>query len=978
MRMTRRGAMAGMITAGAAMGPLSEALAQAQRATGRIFPFPTHTRDLANGLRVIVIETGFPDIVALQIPVSVGSRNEVEPGKSGFAHFFEHMMFRGTKAYPAETYNEILKNIGADGNAYTSDDRTVYHLTFNKEDLETVMKLEADRFQNLEYSEPDFRTESLAVYGEYNKNSADPIEKLFEVQRANAFKVHTYRHTTMGFLEDIQAMPEQFAYSRQFFDRYYRPERATLVIAGDVRPDAAFALAEKYWGAWKRGGPVPAVPAEPAPTAPIYAHVPWSSETLPWMTVAFRGPAAYPVPSNPNAGDQQALDVLANYAFSPSSPLYHRLVVQEQKVEDLGTDFGDHVDPALMTIAAQVKDKADMAYVRDAIQAELAALRAHAPDPRRIEDIKSNLKYGFASALDNTESIAGAVVAYVAATRDIDTVNEVYRRYDAVTAADVQRVAEKYFNDRGMIVTTLSFGDPPAEARRVGGVDAKVAAARAAAAPAPAAAVSVAARPAAGAPGRFDELIEKSASPLVDVRWRFLTGAADDPQGKAGLAELTAAMITDAGSRAMTYEAIQQALFPIAAGFGAMVDKEMTTFSGKVHRDNLQRWYDITAGQLLDPGFRPEDFSRVKSSLVNQIRVGLRANNDEELGNEVLYEQIYAGHPYGRLNAGHAAEVEKLTLEDVRDFHRRHYTQGALVVGVAGDVDETFLNRMRADLAAHLPAGARPQRRLPKPAAQMGLQVTLVQKDTRAAAISMGFPIEVVRGHPDFVALYLARSYLGEHRSSAAHLFQRMREIRGMNYGDYAYTEYFPGGMFLMAPRPGAARSQQAFRIWVRPVPLEQTHFAIRIAKYELDKLVREGLSEADFQATRNFLVKSTGLLTARQGDRLGYGLDQKFYGLKDFTAYIRDGLSGLTREKVNAAIKRHLGSPNLTVVVVTPQAEALSKALSADAPSPIKYASEKPAAILAEDKVIERYPLKPAQVRIVAVGEVFEKPLFS
>src|SRR5215217_6639233 len=101
-----------------------------------------------------------------------------------------------------------------------------------------------------------------------------------------------------------------------------------------------------------------------------------------------------------------------------------------------------------------------------------------------------------------------------------------------------------------------------------------------------------------------------------------------------------------------------------------------------------------------------------------------------------------------------------------------------------------------------------------------GLDVTLVQKDVRAAAISMGFPIAVRRGHPDFIPLYLARSYLGEHRNTSAHLFNRMREIRGMNYGDYAYTEYFPGGMFATSPRPGVARSQQAFRIWIRPVPL--------------------------------------------------------------------------------------------------------------------------------------------------------------
>src|SRR5690349_7482692 len=210
MEISRRGALLGAATlAGAAA--IRSGVACAQPGDGKIFPYPTTTRDLANGLRVIVIETGFPDIVSLQIPVSVGSRNEVEPGKTGFAHFFEHMMFRGTKAYPSEVYNAELKKIGADGNAYTSDDRTVYHQTFNKEDLETVLKLEGDRFQNLEYAEPHFRTEALAVLGEYNKINANPTNKLFEVLSDTAFTTHTYKHTTMGFVADIKAMPEQFA-----------------------------------------------------------------------------------------------------------------------------------------------------------------------------------------------------------------------------------------------------------------------------------------------------------------------------------------------------------------------------------------------------------------------------------------------------------------------------------------------------------------------------------------------------------------------------------------------------------------------------------------------------------------------------------------------------------------------------------------------------------------------------------------------
>ena len=134
-------------------------------------PFRIHQQTLANGLKVAVIPTGMPNLVSLQIPVSTGSRNEVEPGKSGFAHFFEHMMFRGTPTVNKDQWNGQLQRSGASQNAFTSDDLTNYHTLIAKEDLETWLRLEADRFQHLSYSEGDFKTESRAVLGEYNKDA---------------------------------------------------------------------------------------------------------------------------------------------------------------------------------------------------------------------------------------------------------------------------------------------------------------------------------------------------------------------------------------------------------------------------------------------------------------------------------------------------------------------------------------------------------------------------------------------------------------------------------------------------------------------------------------------------------------------------------------------------------------------------------------------------------------------------------------
>src|SRR5262245_63988921 len=202
-----------------------------------LVPYKYSIDDLDNGLRLVTVPTDFPNMVALYIVVQAGSRNEVEPGKSGYAHLFEHIMFRGSENYTPEQRDLVLKKAGADSNATTNTDRTTYYATFSKEDLEAIVKLEADRFQRLKYSEPAYKTESLAVLGEYNKNSANPTQKLDEVLYETAFTKHTYTHTTMGFLKDIQDMPNQYNYSRQFYDRFYRPEYTTIVLVGDVSRD---------------------------------------------------------------------------------------------------------------------------------------------------------------------------------------------------------------------------------------------------------------------------------------------------------------------------------------------------------------------------------------------------------------------------------------------------------------------------------------------------------------------------------------------------------------------------------------------------------------------------------------------------------------------------------------------------------------------------------------------------------------------
>ncbi|MDT7687612.1 MAG: zinc protease [Acidobacteriota bacterium] len=470
-------------------------------------------------------------------------------------------------------------------------------------------------------------------------------------------------------------------------------------------------------------------------------------------------------------------------------------------------------------------------------------------------------------------------------------------------------------------------------------------------------------------------VLEPTQSPLVSVRLLFMTGSAADPAGKEGVASLTAAMLAEGGSRSMPYDEIVEAMYPMATSFGWQSDKEMTVFEGTTHVDNLEKYYGLVRDMLLDPGFREDDFARLKADAVNYLKVSLRQGNDEELGKEYLYQIIYAGHPYGHHNMGTVSSLERLTLDDVREFYRANYTQGNLVVGLAGGYPADFPAQVESDFAK-LPAGSgAASKHFAQPVVAPGMRVEIIQRETRATAISMGFPIPVNRSHKDWAALALVASYLGQHRSSVSHLYQRLREARGLNYGDYAYVEYFPRGMFQFTPDPNLGRSTQIFQIWIRPVEPQNSLFALRGALYEYDKLVREGMTQKDFEAIRDFLIKYSNVLTATQGARLGYALDSRYYGTPEYTAFMRERLSQLTLADVNRAIKQYLATDRMRVVVITKDAEGLRDAIIKGTPSPIKYNSPKPDDILAEDKVIEKYRVgvRPEQVVIVPVDKVFQ-----
>jgi zinc protease len=483
-------------------------------------------------------------------------------------------------------------------------------------------------------------------------------------------------------------------------------------------------------------------------------------------------------------------------------------------------------------------------------------------------------------------------------------------------------------------------------------------------------------------PPRTIELREAD-SPFIAFNVWIRSGAASDPQGKEGLASLTASLIAGGATTQAPVEQILEKLYPLAAGYDAQVDKEMTVFTGRVHRDNLEVFYDLFKNALLSPAFSEGDFARIKAQRLNLLERARRYSRDEELSKQLLYWMAYEGTSYRHPEEGYVSSVRSITLEDVKAFYREHYRRDNIVTAIGGGYSDGFSTRLRKDLDT-LPQGAVRRVEVPAPRAPSGVKVLLVEKQTDASAISIGYPIGLLRSHDDFVPLTIANSYLGEHRNSVGRLYQAIRETRGMNYGNYSYIEAFPAGWATQQPRVNVSRRSHLFEIWIRPISStapgnlhDRTLFATRAAWYELQKLADQGMTQAAVDTSKQFLRNYVGTWAATIGRRLAYAVDDAFYGLAKpgYLQSLKGAVDKVTAAQVNAAIKKHLQDDNMYLVVITSDAAAFKKKLLGGDATSITYAGERSAALLAEDKIIASFPIKvkESDIAIMPIDKVFQ-----
>lgn len=470
--------------------------------------------------------------------------------------------------------------------------------------------------------------------------------------------------------------------------------------------------------------------------------------------------------------------------------------------------------------------------------------------------------------------------------------------------------------------------------------------------------------------------IANPQSPLIAIRLMFRAGSMHDPKGKEGLASLTGLMLAQSGTAKRSYAELVEELYPMAASIDVNTDREVTVISGEVHRETLAKYLDLLLEGLLDPGFKESDFSRHKAQLGAYLTNTLRASNDELLGLEALQQVIFAGHPYGHAPEGTVQGLANITLDDVKAFYATFYEPSNLMLGLAGGFPDQLAEELSTRLA-RLPQGGRASGRvdhdLPSPMPVEGRNFVLIEKPTDSVGIHFGYPIGVNRSHPDYYPLMVANSFLGEHRTFHGRLMKQLRGKRGLNYGDYSYIEYWRLPPFTSNPSPNVPRVQQFFSVWVRPVVPTTAHFALRNALYEVERLAENGMTQEEFELTRDFVVNYSKLWAQSPADRLGFLMDSRYYGMDSYIDEIDRRLSKLTLEQVNEAIASYLRTANFQAVLVTANAQEVAEALKADKPSPMNYNAPPEAEVIKADKTIEKLAVRPASIAIVPIQEMFE-----
>ena len=450
-----------LVAAPALVPPLRAQPAERVVQTTAVDPFKIDFKDirLQNGLRVLLVEDHSAPTVSICVTYNVGSRDE-KPGRTGFAHLFEHMLFQGSENVGKGEHFILVQNNGGSANGTTNSERTNYFETLPANQLELAIFLEADRMRAPAITPANFNNQRLTVQEERRQNYDNrPYGKTFESVIDFAYENFAYKHSTIGSMEDLNAATVSDA--EEFFRTYYAPNNAVLSLVGDFKTDTALALIRKYFEP---------IPAQPAPRAPDINEPEQKGERRKTIEDGFaqtpRIDIVYKIPPG-NTADWYALDVLSQVLASGiSSRLYQKFVKEKEIALSVVADAGERRGPGLFWFSLMARPTADLGELEKLLYEEIERVRTEPVEEWELKKVQMQLRRQRAQRLYSTRARANGLGHFAVYYNDPELINSVWQNYDRVSLADLQRVARTYFRETGRtVVTTIPTARTAKEAR---------------------------------------------------------------------------------------------------------------------------------------------------------------------------------------------------------------------------------------------------------------------------------------------------------------------------------------------------------------------------------------------------------------------------------------------------------------------------------------------------------------------------------
>ncbi len=426
------------------------AFALAAFAQVKVAPLDIKERTLPNGLKVVSLRDNSSPTVAIHVWYNVGGKNDPQ-GKSGFAHMFEHMMFKSTKNMPNEKMDRLTEDVGGFNNASTWDDFTNYYEVVPSNYLETLLWAEAERMANLNVDDANFASERDVVKEEYRQSVlAQPYGQFNEYIGSLSYTVHPYKRGVIGNLDQLNAATS--ADARAFHSLYYRPDNAYLIVVGDFDQTQFDAWTDKYLG--KVAKPTSSIPlvteVEPAKTKEVRFAKTAPNVPFPAVAISYLGPRS----DSPDIPALRIADTILS--GGESSRLYQSLVYKQQIAQEASFNLDNKVDGGLLYLMAIASEGKQAPELENALLAELKLIQDKGVTAKELEKAKNQLIANAVRAREDNDRKAVAIERAVAYQHDPKAVNTEIRRLQAVTAADVLRVMKKYFNDNNRVVIYYS------------------------------------------------------------------------------------------------------------------------------------------------------------------------------------------------------------------------------------------------------------------------------------------------------------------------------------------------------------------------------------------------------------------------------------------------------------------------------------------------------------------------------------------